>query len=858
MNKKLSNNSNCDSVVIIGMACRFPGANNYHDFWDNLHNGVNAIQEIPSDRWNINDYYSDNFWEANKSISKWGGFLDNIKRFDHKFFRILPEEACNMDPQHRIGLELAWHCMEDAAVKVSHLQKHKTSVFAGISSVNYLQIITNSNQISPYACIGNYSCGFANRISYAFNVHGESISINSACASSLVAIEYAKKSLRNGKSDYAIVLGSNIICHPWEYVALSKAGLLSPDGQCKTFDVNANGYVRSEGIGVLLLTTLRVAKKFNHHIHAVLNGSAVNHCGSQHTISTPSVTAQQQVILEAQKDSKILPTDLNYIETHGTGTVLGDIVELQALGKVFGDRVIPLPIGSVKTNIGHLETAAGMAGLLKAILMLRNKEIPLHLNLKTPNDMLIEHKNCLIVPSKLEKLDNLQNGKYFIGISSFGFTGSNAHVVISNYTKSKKIFNLPTKLFPLPFILSAKSKSGLIALIERWKFFIENSKLDKTNIFGVCYTMLNGREVFEYRLVFLAKNKLDIIQGLNIAPKSVHLNDKVAFAIEFPSNNCNFDLSNNKHLIKYALTDSELAFYTKAISNYTNLDFIHKFFWGCIIVRCLYNFGIVPHLMFGTGIGNVLTFYLSGMINLSQAITAISNNNKIPDNFNIPQNLVFDTNSKSYMFPCVINDQYVGNLRCDIAKFDVSEEVLLNRAHNLYEKFPYFRKLLVQWGQKFFVSIKKFDDIYSEPNNLIQKLILYIVIELYYRKLYKQDILCGIKFKNLALKEVANLLLYNIITTTDARKIVFNDEVDLDSDHNIKLKIERYFKYSKPDPALAILNKHCLKKLSINDNNRNAHIYSWENDIKDYEIINISDFANDYRLRLTQICCNFW
>ncbi len=264
-------------IAIIGMACRFPCANHYEEYWQNLITGKDCISEVPKDRWDIKKYYSRDINEPNKSISKWGGFLDQIDCFDNVFFNISPRESENIDPQQRILLEESWHCIEDAYIKLKELQKVKTSVFIGVMALDYQLNISSSNNIDSYSCVGNYASILANRISYFLGLEGVSKSIDAACASSLVALHDACNSIKEGESVYAFAGGVSVICHPFRYISFSKARMLSPDGKCKPFDYKANGYVPGEGAGVVLLTSLANALNKGHKILGIVKGTAVNH-----------------------------------------------------------------------------------------------------------------------------------------------------------------------------------------------------------------------------------------------------------------------------------------------------------------------------------------------------------------------------------------------------------------------------------------------------------------------------------------------------------------------------------------------------------------------------------------------------
>lgn len=425
-------------IAVIGMACRFPEAGDYHEFGDNLVRGINSIREIPPERWDIDKYYSPNIEEPNKSVSKWCGLLDAPDQFDHRFFAVSPREARSMDPQQRLLLQETWHCLEDSGVPLASLQEKRTSVYVGVMTNDYYQqAVARDMIVDGYACLGAYDCMLANRISYVFGFRGESISIGAACASSSVAIHQARRSLITGESDYALAAGVSLDLHPWKYISFSKSRMLSPDGQCKTFDKDANGYVPGEGVGVLLLQPLEEAIRAGSHIHGIIRGSAVNHGGQASSITAPRVRAQKDVILAAYADARLSPETVSYVEAHGTGTSLGDPIEIEALTqafRVYTDRIQFCKIGSVKTNIGHLEAAAGIAGVIKVLLMMSLGKIPKTLNIKTLNPIINFGESPFMVADSLSDWPGREKGLVIrAGVSSFGMGGVNSHIVLESF-----------------------------------------------------------------------------------------------------------------------------------------------------------------------------------------------------------------------------------------------------------------------------------------------------------------------------------------------------------------------------------------------------------------------------------------
>ena len=425
-------------IAVIGISCRFPGADSYDHYWENLVNGVNSIKEIPPTRWDLDKYYSPVFDEPNKSVSKWLGLIDDIDLFDNLFFNISPREAKNMDPQQRLLLEETHRCIEDSGVPQSELSARETAVYVGVMASDYHQEASAADVVTDsYAALGNYDCILANRISYFFGLSGPSLSIDAACAASLVAVHKSKVALETEEADYAIAAGVSLDLHPWKYISFSKSRMLSPDGQCKTFDKDANGYVPGEGIGVVLLQTLPRAIRDGNFIHGIVKGSAVNHTGTGRSITAPRVEAQRQVILTAYKNSVVTPDTLTYMEAHGTGTSLGDPIEIEALNQAFReftDDTDYCKIGSVKTNIGHLEASAGIAGMIKVLMMMRHRTIPPILNLQTINPVInFANSPFSVARERQEWLPRREDLPLRAGVSSFGFGGANSHVLLESH-----------------------------------------------------------------------------------------------------------------------------------------------------------------------------------------------------------------------------------------------------------------------------------------------------------------------------------------------------------------------------------------------------------------------------------------
>lgn len=505
---------NAEPIAIIGMGCRFPGGTDPEAFWRMLAEGRDAISEVPEDRWNLGAYYDPDPSKAGKMYSKWGGFLGDVKGFDADFFNISPREAIWVDPQHRLLLEVTWEALEDAAILPSNLAGTNSGVFIGVIGFDYgLLQMTNIDVLDVFSGTGGSHSILANRLSYFLDIHGPSMVMDTACSSSLVAIHLACQSLRSGETDLALAGGVNLILTPQITIVLCKAQMLSPTGRCRAFDASADGYVRGEGAGVVILKRLSDAQRDGDRILAVIRGSAVNHDGHSNGLSAPNGMAQKSVLLAALADAQLSPEMVDYIETHGTGTRLGDPVEFDALMGVYGNRTkdIPLILGSVKTNIGHLEGAAGIAGVIKAILMMHHGAIPPHLHLEEPNPFLRIDQMPVRIPTGFEPWSPLDKPRV-AAVSSFGFGGTNAHLILqeapaSEQSHSRGIADRPWNLLTL----SARSSGALNQLLQSYRDHLTTTE---DNLANVAYTTNTGRTVFNHRLAFWAKDLPDMVSAM--------------------------------------------------------------------------------------------------------------------------------------------------------------------------------------------------------------------------------------------------------------------------------------------------------------------------------------------------------
>ena len=503
-----------DAIAIVGMGCRFPGdANSPDSFWELLRSSRDAIREVPADRWDVNAYFDPNPDAPGKMATRWGGFVEGLDRFDPKFFGIAPREAVSMDPQQRMLLEVTWEALEHAACAPDRLAGSRTGVFIGIGYSEYGQLQSKGDEttLNAYFGTGNAISVAAGRLSYVLGLNGPNLAVNTACSSSLVAVHLASQSLRNQECRLAIAGGVNAILLPDTTIILSKTRMLGPSGRCRTFDAGADGFVRSEGCGIVILKRLADAQADGDRILAVVRGSALNQDGRSSGLTVPSGPAQEAVIREALTRASVEPSDVSYVETHGTGTSLGDPIEIRALGSVFGggrdDRLV---VGSVKTNIGHLESAAGVAGLIKVVLALQHETIPPHLHFDTPSPHIPWNDTPVVVPTSAVPWPS-GSRRRIAGVSSFGFSGTNAHVIVEEAPPTER--PAPTIERPLHVLaLSAKGDAELRALAGSYRDCLAS----QTNhaLGDVCFTANAGRAHFTHRLAIAGGDSAQVASTL--------------------------------------------------------------------------------------------------------------------------------------------------------------------------------------------------------------------------------------------------------------------------------------------------------------------------------------------------------
>ncbi|MCP4167536.1 MAG: SDR family NAD(P)-dependent oxidoreductase, partial [Chloroflexi bacterium] len=509
-------NRGLEPLAIVGMACRFPGGvRTPEDFWELLYQGVDAISEVPASRWQMDRYRGKKWDSAEHAAIAYGGFIEDVEQFDPKFFRIAPREARSIDPQQRLLLELSWEALERAGINPEGLAGSNTGVFAGIFTHDYQWLQVREQRIEDYD--GYFGTGtsdavVAGRLAYFYDFHGPAVAVDTACSASLSALHLAGQSLRSGECELALVVAANLLLSPELSLTFSKAGMLAADGRCKTFDAAADGYVRGEGAGVVVLKRLSQARADGDEILALVRGSAMNHDGSSNGLTAPSGPAQEGVIREALKVAGVNAAEVSYVEAHGTGTSLGDPIEVKALSAVYGQERAsdnPLLLGSVKTNIGHTEAAAGLAGLIKVVLALQHRHIPPHLHFQQPNPELDLAAIPARIPTKGEAWqENGRNGRV-AGLSSFGFSGTNLHVLLASapepVQRAKPVTGPQVEHSHQVLALSAKSEAALSALAGRYRSYLEQEQ-GEIQLADMCYTAAVGRSHFGHRAALVGSS----------------------------------------------------------------------------------------------------------------------------------------------------------------------------------------------------------------------------------------------------------------------------------------------------------------------------------------------------------------
>lgn len=504
----------CQPVAVLGIGCRFPGGcDSPEALWQFLAEGRNAKTEVPADRWNWPDYYRAEAPAPGKISTRYGAFIDGIDRFDAHFFNITAREAEQMDPQQRLLLQSSWQALERSGIDPKKLRDSRTGIFIGCMTQEYSELIRSDAAIDMHTGSGNAPSVIAGRLAYYYGSQGPALVVDTACSSSLMAVHLAVESLRRGESDLALAGGVNLQLSPRSGITESQAMMLAADGLCKTFDEEADGIGRGDGVGVVVLKRLADALRDGDPVAAVIKGTAANHDGRSSGLTVPSETAQEAVIAAALENAGVSPQQLSYVEAHGTGTALGDPIEVSALHTVLGHRLPeqPLYIGSLKTNFGHTEGAAGIAGFLKLVLMLQRQMLPPHVNFHRPSRRIPWQDMLIRVVDRLMPWTAHPGQPRTAGVSAFGLSGTNVHMVLQEFESTGKTAETEAET-PILLKLSARSESSLAALAQNYRFWLQQNP--NIPLSEVCYYAATTRSDMAQRAAIVAGGRQPLDQAL--------------------------------------------------------------------------------------------------------------------------------------------------------------------------------------------------------------------------------------------------------------------------------------------------------------------------------------------------------
>ncbi|MFB9904225.1 SDR family NAD(P)-dependent oxidoreductase [Allokutzneria oryzae] len=630
-----------NQVAVVGIGCRFANADGPDEYWRLLRDGLDVVREIPDNRFPIEFYFDPDPDAVGRTYSRWGGFLDDIAGFDAAFFGISPREAERMDPQQRHLLEVAWDALNDAGIAPSTIEGTRTGVFIGEIAVNYADLASRLPDLDVYAVTGTARSVLAGRLSFALDARGPSISVDTACSSSLVALHLAYRSVRDGESELAIAGGTNVVLLPDESIAYCRGRMLARDGRCKFADASGDGFVRSDGVGVVVLKPLSRAVSDGDRVYAVIVGSATNSDGrSSGYLLTPSQDGQVAMMRAALADAGLDAQQLDYVEAHGTGTRVGDAVELRALAEVLGagrapDR--PCLVGSSKTNIGHAEGAAGVAGLIKTVLSLHNRQIPASLHMHEPNAALDWEQAGLAVPTTTVPWP--REDRAIAGVSAFGIAGSNAHVVLASTDAPRPQPQPASDSLVLP--ISAADPVALRVLAGDYARLLHD--IDPADVPGMCAAAAQRRDHHPYRLAVSGHDATQLA-GAVLAAQSpsgaVDETPRVAFV--FPGQGSQWPGMGRDLLDTEPVFRDALRYCAEAISDHagwslldvladdtpdalSDLDVVQPALWAMqVSLAALWrSWGVEPDVVIGHSMGEVAAAYVAGALDLSDAAKVI-------------------------------------------------------------------------------------------------------------------------------------------------------------------------------------------------------------------------------------------
>lgn len=632
-------------IAIIGMGCRFPGASSPDAFWQMLCERRSGVREVPAERWDFARFFHPDARTPGKIAGRWGGFLEDLDQFDASFFGISPREAPHVDPRQRKMMEIAWEALEDAGIPPFSLAGSATGVYMATLSSDYDTILCrNYGRISASTGTGTANSIIANRLSYFLDLHGPSLTLDTACSGSLLTIELACRSLRNGETSLAIAGGASINLLPKGDVFFSAAGALSPTGECNAFDAEADGIVRSEGAGVVVLKRLADAIDDGDRIYAVIRGGAINHDGASNGIMAPNSEAQKRVLREAYRNAGISPGDVQYVEAHGTGTPLGDPIEISALAGAMaeGRNGKPLMLGSLKTNVGHMEAAAGVASVIKVALAMYNSTLP-------PNRQFTEwNPHMPALPFPMDVLSERRNwpvngGRRFAGVSAFSFGGTNAHLVLEEaptIAPAQPVDEEP-RSFVLP--LSAKSPAALQALIEAYRLKLAAGE-EPCELRDLSFTASVRRSHHPVRFAAAASNLQEMDAQLARGTAGQRNITRLAFVFSGQGSHwkgMGLGLMPIEPVFRQALETCDRFFRQQAgwsildeissgeLLDQTDLSQAAVFSMQVALFELWRSWGIEPDAVIGQSLGEVAAAYASGALKLESAVAVVHHRSRL-------------------------------------------------------------------------------------------------------------------------------------------------------------------------------------------------------------------------------------
>ena len=716
-------------IAIVGTGMRFPGGvRDAESFWQLLASGGDAITDVPRDRWDWRQYFDSNPDARGAMYTIRGGFLDNIGAFDADFFGIAPREAVSLDPQQRLLHEVAWHALEDAAIPPGLLRDSRTGIFLGLSSFDYIRAVLEDDlRLDAYAASGNSGSMAAGRLAYTLGVHGPAMTIDTSCSSSLVAVHLAMQSLRAGESDLALAGAANAILSPQMHIAFSRARMLSPDGRCKTFDETADGYVRSEGCAVLVLKRLPDAERDQDRILAVIRGGAVNHDGRSGGLTAPSRPAQAALLREAYRQAGVTIDEIGMIEAHGTGTSLGDPIEMEALGEVFRGRspeLTPVSVGSVKTNLGHAEAASGVAGLLKAALALAHQAIPPHLHLRTKSFLIPWNDLPFTVPSECTEW-TLSEGqrRRIAGVSSFGFSGTNAHVVLEEFVAkdieiNNLIIEIPEKIESQVAVLSGRNEAALQASRQQLKESLDNRP--EYALGEVCATLAQGRTHHARRMAWVVSSRDELVNRLESSePESAGSrateagSPPVCFLFTGQGSEYSrmgLELLDASPVFRSAVerleaalgeTRSMASIWSNAVGELERASLVQPalFAYGWALSELWRSWGILPQVVLGHSLGEYMAATVAGVMTPEESIRLVAARGRLTEQLGQPGRMLAIGARVERVTALLAECGLAGKM--NIAAVNAPESVVVSGPQEAAEKLEEVLRRLGQSGPRF-------------------------------------------------------------------------------------------------------------------------------------------------------------